>query len=355
MSILPKPTPAGGVDLYNKERELCLSLSGKKKGNYTKYLVSKKSRGTILDYLPIKLDIENVSRCNFRCQMCQVSQWDKGKRAEDMSFESFKKLIDEQYGVVELKIQGMGEPILGRDNFFAMIRYARERHIWVRTVTNASILHKSENYKKIIDSGVNELQISIDGSTKEVFERVRDNSNFEKIIENCKLVNLYAKKVNKQVTKMWTVVQQDNIHQLSDLVELAAKLHFPSVVFSFDVGDWGQDEWTKKNLNFRSDTISYEQGLSLIKKGIKLDIDVYFWYLDSKFDNKNLCPWPFERAYVSSDMRIVPCCMVANPEAKDLGDARKFSKEWNSDKYQYFRNNHIDGCIPEFCKSCYIK
>ena len=209
--------------------------------------------------------------------------------------------------------------------------------------------------QKIIDSGVNELQISIDGSTKEVFEKIRDKSNFEKVIENCKLVNLYAKKVNKQVTKMWTVVQKDNIHQLEDLVELASELHFPSAVFSFDLGDWGQDDWTKINLDLRSNTISYEQGMALREKGAKLGVDVYFWYLDSKYDNKNLCPWPFERAYVSSDMRIVPCCMVANPDAKDLGDANKFSEEWNADEYQKFRKSHIEGDIPNFCKSCYVK
>jgi len=350
---LPKPIPAGGIDCYNRERELCLSLNEKKQENYKKYLLGKKDK-SILDYLPIKLDVENVSRCNFRCQMCQVSEWDKGKRAEDMSFDYFKNLIDEQYGVVELKIQGMGEPTLGRDEYYKMIRYARNQHIWVRTVTNASLLHKSENYKKIIDSGVNELQISIDGSTKEVFEKIRHKANFEKVVENCKLVNCYAEKIGKQVTKMWTVVQKDNIHQLDDLVELAAKLHFPSMVFSFDLGDWGQSDWTKINLTYQSNTIDYQQGVKLIEKGKKLGVEVYFWYLDLKYDNKNICPWPFERAYVSSDMKIVPCCMVATPEVESLGNAKDFSKDWNCKKYQEFRERHISESVPDYCKSCYI-
>jgi MoaA/NifB/PqqE/SkfB family radical SAM enzyme len=349
---LPRPIPCGGIDYYKDEIKLCLSLNNKKQENYKKYLLGRKNK-TKLDYFPVKLDIENVSRCNFRCQMCQVSEWDKGKRAEDMSFDSFKDLIDEQYGVVELKIQGMGEPTLGRDEYYKMIRYARDQHIWVRTVTNASILHKSENYKKIIDSGVNELQISIDGSTKEVFEGIRAKADFNKVIENCKLVNLYAEKVNKKVTKMWTVVQKDNIHQLDDLVELAAELHFPSMVFSFDLGDWGQEDWTKKNIDFQSNAIDYDRGLDLIEKGNKLGVEVYFWYLDSKYNENNLCPWPFERAYVSSDMRIVPCCMVATPEVENLGNAENFSKDWNSDKYLKFREKHISGSIPKYCKSCY--
>ena len=352
MKKLPKPIPAGGISGYDKERELCLSLSLRKEENYNKYL-GRRNGMIELDYLPIKLDIENVSRCNFRCQMCQVSQWDKGKRAEDMTFESFKNLIDEQYGVVELKIQGMGEPVLGRNNFFKMIRYARDKHIWVRTITNASILHKSENYKKIIDSGVNELQISIDGSTKKVFEKIRNKAIFEKVIENCKLVNLYSKKVNRRVTKMWTVVQKDNFHQLEDLVDLAAELHFPSMVFSFDIGDWGQENWTQTNLDFRSNAISYEQGMSLRAKGAKLGVEVYYYYYRAEYDRDKLCPWPFERAFVSSDMKIVPCCMVANPEVENLGDATEFSKEWNSDKYVEFRKKHIYGNLPNYCKSCY--
>ena len=351
--MLPKPIPCGGIQTYDNERNKCLDLNLKKRENYKKYLSQINNKSNSLDYLPIKLDIENVSRCNFRCQMCQVSEWDKGKRAEDMSFESFKNLIDEQYGVVELKIQGMGEPTLGRDEYYKMIRYARDQHIWVRTVTNASILHKSENYKKIIDSGVNELQISIDGSTKEVFERIRNKANFEKVIENCKLVNLYAEGANKRVSKMWTVVQKDNFDQLDDLVELAAKLHFPSVVFSFDLGDWGQEDWTKTNLNYQSNAIDYYQGIRLVEKGKELGIEVYFWYLDSKYDRNNLCPWPFERAYVSSDFRIVPCCMVANPDVKDLGNALDFTREWNGEKYQSFRKKHIDMSVPTICKSCY--
>ena len=353
---LPKPIPAGGLDVYNQEREACLKLNSKKKENYQHYLHQRESSITNLDYLPIKLDIENVSRCNFRCQMCQVSEWNQGKRADDMSFDNFKELLDEQYGVVELKIQGMGEPTLGRDEYYKMIRYAREQRIWIRTVTNASILHKSENYKKIIDSGVNELQISIDGSTRDVFEKIRRKADFNKVIDNCLLINSYAKDVEKPVTKMWTVVQKDNFHQLSDLVELSAKLKFPSMVFSFDIGDWGQDKWASQNSKIKSNTISNEEGGALIKKGKELGVDVYFWYLDSKYSTdsrKTLCPWPFERAYVSSDMRVVPCCMVGSPEVYDLGDAMKFADVWNSNEYMKFRQSHIEGSIPNFCKTCY--
>src|SRR2546422_874407 len=169
---LPAPEPAAGLDAYQRERELALATSPRRRENYEKYIRSSR-RSAAVDYLPIKLDIENVSRCNFRCTMCVVSDWPKGKREEDMSLENFQRLIDEQYGLFEIKLQGIGEPTMQGDVFFEMIKYARARHIWVRTTTNASLLHVKENYKKLVDTDVNEIQISIDGADAAKFESIQ--------------------------------------------------------------------------------------------------------------------------------------------------------------------------------------
>ena len=175
---LPAPEPAAGVEAYRRERELALASSPRRRENFEKYTRSSR-RSAAVDYLPIKLDIENVSRCNFRCTMCVVSDWPKGKREEDMSLENFQRLIDEQYGLFEIKLQGIGEPTMQGDVFFEMIKYARARQIWVRTTTNASLLHVKDNYRKLVDTGVNEIQISIDGADATTFESIRRGSRFD--------------------------------------------------------------------------------------------------------------------------------------------------------------------------------
>src|SRR5262245_47922709 len=121
---LPRPEPSAGALAYALEREACLDLDPRKWANYTKYLMSRNLRESV-DYLPVKLDIENVSRCNFACSMCAVSKWDHGKRARDMTLEEFKSLIDEQYGLVEIKLNGLGEALMQGDVYFEMIKYAR--------------------------------------------------------------------------------------------------------------------------------------------------------------------------------------------------------------------------------------
>lgn len=354
---LPLPEPMPNGDAYRLERELRLAEYPECRANYDRYLASSE-RGADVDYLPVKLDIESVSRCNFRCQMCQVSEWPKGQRADDMTLAEFKSLIDEQIGLVEIKLTGMGEPLMAGDQMFDMIAYARARHIWVRSVTNASLLHLKDNYRKIIDSGINELQVSVDGADKEVFETIRGGSKFEKVVENCRLLNAYCKDVGQTRAKMWTVVQKDNVHQLFELVELAEYMGFTSQVFSLDLTNWGQDDWQSRNeaKNLVSH-IDLETGWRLVEDGKRRGINVSFWNIAAKYDTaapEQLCPWPFERAYVSSDSRVVPCCMIANPDVLEIAPIKNgFSEVWLGNDYREFRRAHIEGNIPPACQNCY--
>lgn len=353
---LPKPEPSAGIAAYNRERRIALATSPRRLWNYIRFMRSDR-RSTIVNYLPTKLDIENVSRCNFRCTMCQVSEWTNQKRADDMSFEDFKDLIDSQYGLVEIKLQGMGEPILGGECFFKMIRYARKKHIWVRTVTNASLLHLRDNYKKLIDSGVNEIQVSIDGATKETFETIRVGSKFEVVKSNCKLLNDYCRQKGANVTKMWTVVQKGNISELPDLVEFAHEVGFRDMAFSLNLGDWGQEKWNSTNKAVTVDhTLGQELVERLLGRAAELGIKLSFWNINAKYSTTSpdrLCQWPFERSFISSDSRTVPCCMIANPDVLELGEPHRFKEEWNSEAYQEFREAHLSGNIPKACKSCY--
>jgi pyrroloquinoline quinone biosynthesis protein E len=280
-----------------------------------------------------------------------------------MSFHEFRRLIDENHGLLEVKIQGMGEPILGGDDYFAMIKYARSQGIWVRTVTNGSLLHLKENFKSLLDCDPNEIQVSIDGATQETFEAIRRNSHFNRVIANVSQLNHYAETVGRKVTKMWTVVQQRNAHELPQLVNLAADLGFSACVFSLDVGNWGKSDWQKRQENIATrEQPDIETLWDLVAQGENLGVRVAFWNIEARYSAENLCPWPNERTYVSSDMRIVPCCMVADPDTYEIGttpkeglygEGRSFADIWFGEEYKEFRAMHRVGLLPQICQGCY--
>lgn len=354
MEFLPHPHP--DFELYKSILQTGFKEYPQRLENYRKYQYNK--RNVNIDYLPIKMDIENVCRCNYHCIMCQVSDWKDSKRADDMIFTDFKTLIDNQYGLIEIKLQGMGEPFLGK-SYFDMIKYARSKHIWVRSSTNASLLHVNENYKKVIDAGICELQVSIDGTSKSSYEKIRCGGHFERIVKNCQLLNKYCNDTHCNSTRMWTMLQKDNFEELKMFPSFASELGFDRLTISLDLSDFKQTKRREINneigINNRFDSVLVNE---LIELGREANVEVTFWVIDKKYDNtdvQNLCPWPFERVYITSDMRIVPCCMIANPMICDLGNAHELIIEWNNHKMKVFREAHLKGNIPKICKSCYKK
>ena len=338
---LPRPEPSAGTDAYIRAVADRLAHSPQTRKNYERCMSARFNRKAVVDYLPVKLDIENVSRCNFRCTMCAVSGWPKGKRADDMILDHFKAIIDENYGLVEIKLNGLGEALMQGDDYFEMIRYARARKIWVRITTNASLLGVRDNYLKLVDSGVNEIDISIDGHTKEIFESIRVGSNFRVVTDNCRLLNSVT-----SLTKMWTLVQRENSYHLFDHVELAYVLGFKHLVFSLSMHGWGDQSLSSRNKAAMS-TVTEEQAWLLVGMGRKLGVKVSFWDVAEKFSARNPCPWPFERYVATSDSRITPCCMIGNPDKFEIKGG------WDGAEYREFRQDHIDGNVPVVCKGCY--
>jgi len=352
-AALPLPRP--DQQAYAENLRLALASSPRRRSNYQR--LQDRSREEILDALPAKLDFENVSRCNFRCPICPVSQWPRGQRAEDMRLEDFRKIVDDLGTLVEIKIQGIGEPVLGGDAYFAMIRHARDQQIWVRTTTNASLLHLDDSAARLVDSGVSEIQVSVDGATRETFEAIRVGGRFQQVCRNCAELNAHCRTRGLLLTRMWTVVQQRNLPELLDLVRLGADLGFPRITFSMDLHGWGQEALGKANATRLAEAGRVEESArQAVALGRELGTEVSFWRTTTKYATgspETLCPWPFDRAFISSDLRIVPCCMIGDPGILDLGSALDFVNVWNSESYRAFRRAHLQGHLPGACTMCY--
>ncbi len=321
------------------------------------YIISNKQGfSQSRSHLPSILDVEPVSRCNYRCNMCVVRHWPNGKRADDMDWDNFKVFMEEQqHNLVEMKLQGIGEPMLHK-RFFDMIRLVTERFIWTRTTLNGSLLNINENYRRLIDSGIGEIQTSFDGCTKEMYEEIRQGGNFENTVQNLTQLNDYANKKNRPYTRMWVLLQQKNRHGLFQFVDLAKKMGFRRLTFSLNLGDWANKKVRKSIDAMQASDLTEEEKQRLIEISKHEGIDISIWGWGEKYSVKSLetlCKVPFTRAFIGSDFRTVPCSAMGTPETADMGDALKFKETWNNDYYQEFRKAHLKGNIPVYCQNCY--
>lgn len=143
---------------------------------------------------PFIVNIDPCDRCNFRCKFCPTGDLDLMKRTPGrnygvMDFDLYKKII-EDIGTFENKVKVVrlykdGEPLLN-PRFADMVKYAKESGYCERvdTTTNASLL-TPELSLKIIDAGLDRINISVEGVTRQQYQNFSGyNMDIEKYVEN---------------------------------------------------------------------------------------------------------------------------------------------------------------------------
>jgi radical SAM protein with 4Fe4S-binding SPASM domain len=305
--------------------------------------------------LPSILDIEPINQCNFRCPHCQVTHWNKAKTRLDM--QGLTKLLDQFPNLLRVKLQGMGEPLLNKD-LLQMLELLEQRNIKTAIVSNGSVMTDTIRDKLLEVS--TDINFSIDGATQEIFESVRVGSSFKKVVENIRKMTAARKEKTSPRGKMIaarTVVTNQNVHELPDIVRLASELGLDSLTFQLIMTSWGKASMEEINAQKRvTEAKELETQVNKAKQEAeRVGLPLYVRN-DDKYSCKNKCGWPWKSAFIASNGDVVPCAILADADTVKMGNVfeNDFGTIWNSEKYQELRRRHREHDLPEYCKNCYM-
>ena len=79
-------------------------------------------------------------------------------------------------------LHGVGEPMLVKE-LPRMIRYLKDRGTYVLFNTNGTLLNE-KNGRALIDTGLDELRVSLDAADAETYLAVRGKNFFNRIVRN---------------------------------------------------------------------------------------------------------------------------------------------------------------------------
>src|SRR5436309_5468477 len=148
---------------------------------------------TSIATLPRSIYIEPTSRCNELCQQCPRTLLSR-EEDRDLTYDEFRYIVD-QFPVLErVVLRGLGEPLLNKD-LPRMIRYLKERGTYVLFNSNGILLNEKRG-QALIDSGLDEYRLSMDGSTREMYAHVRGVDAFDKIWRNVRAFIALQKEQN---------------------------------------------------------------------------------------------------------------------------------------------------------------
>jgi radical SAM protein with 4Fe4S-binding SPASM domain len=221
--------------------------------------------------------------------------------------------------------------------FLEMVQYASKKGIYTATSTNAHYLNDA-NAKKTIESGLDRLIISIDGTTQDVYEQYRVGGKLEKVLEGTRNIMKWKKELKSKTPFVFFqfLVVKPNEHQIENIKQLAKEIGVDDVRFkTAQVYDYENDP---NNLIPTIDKFSrYKKN----KKG------------EFKFKNSlnNHCWRLWHATVITWDGLVVPCCFDKDAQHR-LGDLKgmPFKEIWHNKNYVNFRKsilqsrNNIDIC-----------
>lgn len=303
------------------------------------YFYSKTTGQPVHWGMPIAISFEPTTSCNLRCPECPSGLRSFTRPTGMMEEKLYKKTIDELADtLLYLIFYFQGEPYL-HPKFFELVNYAHEKGIYTATSTNAHYL-TDEKARKTVESGLDRLIISIDGTTQETYQQYRIGGNLEKVLEGTRNIIKWKKELKSSTPHVifQFLVVKPNEHQIEDVKRLAEEM--------------GVDEVGLKTAQI----YDYEEGNELIPT-----IDKYSRYKKNesgRFSIKNKfvdhCWKMWHSCVITWDGGVVPCCFDKDAEYQ-LGDMKKtsFRQLWRGKKYNDFRASLIRSRSEiEMCKNC---
>ncbi|HEV2334369.1 MAG TPA: radical SAM protein [Stellaceae bacterium] len=328
-------------------------------------------RGAVAGAEPVCLYLETTNRCNLLCTTCPRT-FEALEPPADMSWVLFTAIVDQFPRIARVVLHGIGEPMMVR-NLPRMIRHLKDRGTYVLFNTNGTLLSEKKG-RELIDSGLDELRVSLDVAEPHAFKLVRGRDMFARIVRNISAFRALQRDLGAELPRvsLWLTGLKETVAQLSDFVRLAhevdvAEVYLQRLVY-FPEGQglarpdqalFAGGEYEEGRLIREAEELACQFGIAFNASGatdpaasLKRDERAQPW---------SLCRRPWTLMYVTAHGRAIPCCIapfsMRGYDSFTLGDATQetLREIWNGAKYQAFRSALLSDQPPAACAGCGLR
>lgn len=317
---------------------------------------------------PRELYVEVTNRCNSLCVTCPLT-WGGHEAKRDYTHDEFVALTDQFPDLRRVVLHGIGEPTLNRD-LPRLICHLKRRGADVLFNSNAIALPPRVQ-EALIGSGLDEFRVSLDAARAETYLKVRGVPAFGRVVANLSAFVQTKRRLGAERPRvsLWFTGMRDNIQELPDLIQLAART--------------GVDGVYLQRLVFRGQGMAveeqsiYRQHRELVERviaeceALAAELGVAFEGSGAVSPRESIlvakeeraawhgCSRPWRLSYITANGNCLPCCIApfTGVPYDDivLGNVREqpFDEIWNGERYREFRRRHatVDD-PPECCRRC---
>jgi MoaA/NifB/PqqE/SkfB family radical SAM enzyme len=320
---------------------------------------------------PVCLYLETTNRCNLLCTTCPRT-FEALEPPGDMDWELFTAVVDQFPNIVRVVLHGVGEPMMV-PALPRMIRYLKDRGTYVLFNTNGTLLTERKG-RALIDSGLDELRVSLDAAEPKAFKAVRGRDMFARITRRVRDFRAMQRALGIEMPRvsLWLTGLKETVGQLCDFVRLAHDMDVREVYLQrlvyFPEGQgmarpdqalFAGGEDAEGAMIREAEALARGLGIAFNASGatdpaasLKPGETAQPW---------SLCRRPWTLMYITAHGRAFPCCIAPfsarGYDSFTLGDAttQTLREIWNGERYREFRAALLSGCPPAACASCGLR
>lgn len=339
--------------------------------------VDPTSRGPVSTEPPRNVFIEVTNHCNLLCETCPRT-FTTYEQPKTLAWDDFLRVVEQFPAMERAVLHGIGEPLLNKD-LPRMIAHLKTRGVYVLFNTNATLL-SDEWARKLIESGLDEIRVSIDGADPKTYALIRGAPLFHKVVGNLKRFVEIQKKMRAATPRpsLWMTGMKENIAELPAVVRLAAHIGVPEVylqrmVYYADTdhapgmlgaghGLFATFDETVDRLVADSEALAQSLGVTLRASGATTPQHSLRGESAITIDTPRR-PWaaclrPWTTAYVTANGNLLPCCIApfatTDYESLKLGNLfeQSMDEAWNAEPYRKWRTRLLSDQPHTACAGC---
>jgi len=336
--------------------------------------VDPAARGPIATARPRNVFIEVTNHCNLLCETCPRT-FVTYEQPKTLSWEGFCRIVEQFPEMERAVLHGIGEPLINKD-LPRMIAHLKARGVMVLFNTNATLLNEDWS-RKLIDCGLDELRVSIDGADPKTYALIRGAPLFHKVVRNLKRFIEIQRELDSDAprTSLWMTGVKENIAELPGVIRLAAYIGAPEVYLqrmTYFAGEtnqpgmmkeehalFGSDDAEVDGIVAESEALARQVGVTLraagattLQHSLKGD-----WMPDARRP-WTACMRPWTTAYITANGNALPCCIspfaTRDYDSLKLGNVfeQPFDELWNAGRYQHWRERLLSDRPHAACAGC---
>lgn len=341
------------------------------------FLVPMENRSQLVEQLPRQVYIEVTNVCNSLCISCPLT-YDHFMPIEPkhhLAWDEFRRIVDQLPILERVVLHGIGEPLLNPE-LPRFVKHLKGRGAEVLFNSNGILLDQKRG-DALVAAGLDELRVSIDAITPELYAQLRGVDALNRVVDNLKAFVTRHGARERPILSLWLVGMQANLHQLPDFVRLGAKIGVPEVYLqrlvylgnNEPIGDGttmdpaqslfnalGQKQ---EKLIAECEQLANELGIAFYASGATTPHE--------SISVQNHHPWqgclrPWNLMYITANGTALPCCIspfaAADYSSILLGNVleQPLAEVWNGPRYQELRLMLMsDDPAPWPCHDCGIK